>query len=192
MEHCSLLLSRPTTSNVCACTYANASGDNNSGSTIRSATVTSPKSIKTILQFNCNGLQSKTAEVVSFTRGNKTSVTAIHSSSSLQSQDEFNVLRRDRPRSAGGGIALILHNAVHYRLGLLSCIKIVIRVDNWFSDQTKTLGTCLPSIVTDIFARPSIWGQPCSLMDLLMLKPSDGYSMFQTPAKSISQVRYRT
>ncbi|XP_046802955.1 uncharacterized protein LOC124418958 [Lucilia cuprina] len=73
-----------------------------------------------ILQFNCNGLQSKLPEITRFMQLNNIVVAAVQetkltSNSSLHSCNGYNVLRKDRTRSNGGGIAFIIHNTVQYR-----------------------------------------------------------------------------
>ncbi|KAM7361982.1 LOW QUALITY PROTEIN: uncharacterized protein ACRADG_012848 [Cochliomyia hominivorax] len=59
-----------------------------------------------ILQFNCNGLQVVVAAVQE---------TKLTTNSSLHCCNGYNVLRKDRTRSNGGGIAFIIHNTVQYR-----------------------------------------------------------------------------
>ncbi|XP_065358671.1 uncharacterized protein LOC135952586 [Calliphora vicina] len=73
-----------------------------------------------ILQFNCNGLQGKISEITRFMRQHNIVVAAVQetkltSNSSLQSCNGYNVLRKDRTRGNGGGIAFIIHNTVQYR-----------------------------------------------------------------------------
>ncbi|XP_065354415.1 uncharacterized protein LOC135948892 [Calliphora vicina] len=72
-----------------------------------------------ILQFNCNGLQGKISEITRFMRQHNIVVAAVQetkltSNSSLQSCNRYNVLRKDRTRGNGGGIAFIIHNTVQY------------------------------------------------------------------------------
>ncbi|XP_069968578.1 uncharacterized protein Dyrk3 isoform X2 [Bactrocera oleae] len=74
-----------------------------------------------LLQFNCNGLQSKIEEIVAFMSQERVSIAAVqetklNSRSDLLSCASFNVLRKDRGRDNGGGLAFILHNTVQYRL----------------------------------------------------------------------------
>ncbi|XP_065363210.1 uncharacterized protein LOC135956600 [Calliphora vicina] len=73
-----------------------------------------------ILQLNCNGLQGKISEITRFMRQHNIVVAAVQetkltSNSSLQSCNGYNVLRKDRTRGNGGGIAFIIHNTVQYR-----------------------------------------------------------------------------
>ncbi|KAM7356297.1 uncharacterized protein ACRADG_002101 [Cochliomyia hominivorax] len=73
-----------------------------------------------ILQFNCNGLQGKVTEITRFMRQHNIVVAAVQetkltTNSSLHCCIGYNVLRKDRTRSNGGGIAFIIHNTVQYR-----------------------------------------------------------------------------
>ncbi|XP_054088729.1 uncharacterized protein LOC128922414 [Zeugodacus cucurbitae] len=74
-----------------------------------------------LLQFNCNGLQSKIEEIVDFMSREGISIAAVqetklNSHSDLLSCAGFNVLRKDRERDSGGGLAFILHKTMQYRL----------------------------------------------------------------------------
>ncbi|XP_037826977.1 LOW QUALITY PROTEIN: uncharacterized protein LOC119614959, partial [Lucilia sericata] len=77
--------------------------------------------VLTLMQFNCNGLLSKITEVTHFMQHHKVQIAAIQetkltSSCQLQRCNNYNILRMDRARSGGGGIAFIVHNSVQYRL----------------------------------------------------------------------------
>ncbi|XP_069962582.1 uncharacterized protein, partial [Bactrocera oleae] len=94
-----------------------------------------------LLKFNCNGLQSKTEEIVAFISRECVSITAVRktelsSRSDLLSCVGFNVLRKDREQDNGVGLAFILHNTVQYRLidddidrrdTALECLGIAVR-----------------------------------------------------------------
>ncbi|XP_069961970.1 uncharacterized protein [Bactrocera oleae] len=74
-----------------------------------------------ILKFNCNGLLSKIEVIVAYMSRERISIAAVqetklNSRSDLLSCAGFNVLRKDRERDNGGGLAFILHNIVQYRL----------------------------------------------------------------------------
>lgn len=72
------------------------------------------------MQFNCNGLQGKINEITRFMQLHKVMVGAIqetklNATCSLQSCNNYNILRKDRTRSGGGGLAFIIDNTVQYR-----------------------------------------------------------------------------
>ena len=69
------------------------------------------------LQFNCDGLRGKINEIVSFMSRKNIKVAAIQETKlsttcRLQSCDGYNVLRKDRSRGGGGGLAFLLHHSV--------------------------------------------------------------------------------
>ena len=77
-----------------------------------------------ILQFNCNGIHRKIAEITHFLSSNRILIAAIqetllHANSSLSVHSEYVILRKDRPAATddshpGGGLAFLIHKSVHY------------------------------------------------------------------------------
>ena len=70
-----------------------------------------------ILQFNCNGLRNKIIEIVNFMKDNKIKIAAIQESklndkALLPDLGDFYLIRKDRQRDAGGGLAFIVHNSI--------------------------------------------------------------------------------
>ncbi|KAI5727897.1 hypothetical protein M8J77_008348 [Diaphorina citri] len=72
-----------------------------------------------ILQYNCNGLRKKIDEIVNYMETNDILVAAIQETrltvnSNLVSRDNYSILRKDRGKNTGGGLAFIIHNSVQY------------------------------------------------------------------------------
>lgn len=73
-----------------------------------------------ILQFNCNGLSQKLDEILQYIGSNNIFIAAVQETrlterSNLSSRDNFTILRKDRGKNTGGGLAFILHNSVKYQ-----------------------------------------------------------------------------
>ncbi|XP_075163033.1 uncharacterized protein LOC142235657 [Haematobia irritans] len=91
-----------------------------------------------ILRRNCNGLTRKVAEITDFMdkRGILISAlqeTKLSSRNGLTRSSCYSVIRQDRERNAGGGIAFIVHDSVRYRPMLLT------RTDPHLVIQEKTV-----------------------------------------------------
>ena len=74
-----------------------------------------------ILQFNCNGLSRKITEITDFMERKNIKIAAIQESklssrNKLTCSSNYTLIRLDRDKDAGGGIAFILHNSVKYSL----------------------------------------------------------------------------
>lgn len=73
-----------------------------------------------LLQFNCNGLRSKIIEIISFMKANQIKIAAIqetklNESSTLPNLGDYVLIRKDRTKDAGGGLAFIVHNSIQYQ-----------------------------------------------------------------------------
>ena len=71
------------------------------------------------MQLNCNGLTRKITEITDFMDRKDIKIAAIQetkltSRNKLTYSSNYTLIRLDRDRNAGGGIAFILHNSVKY------------------------------------------------------------------------------
>lgn len=87
--------------------------------------ITNKTSSLSILQFNCNGLRYKIHEVIQFMFTNDIKIGAIQETrlnpnTSLNLPHGYHILRKDRTKDSGGGIAFILHDDVQYSTALLA------------------------------------------------------------------------
>ena len=81
-----------------------------------------PKSVRDsfkILQFNCNGLRNKIIELLNFMKDENIKITAIQESklnnnSILPELGDYHLIRKDRLKDAGGGLAFLIHKDVKY------------------------------------------------------------------------------
>ena len=104
---------KTTNSNTTPC------NTNFNNSNVSSQTTTMSSSLN-ILQFNCNGLTRKIDEIIHFMTKNEIQIAAIQetklsTSSKLLKRGEFTIIRQDRKRNKGGGIAFLIHDKVQYR-----------------------------------------------------------------------------
>ena len=72
-----------------------------------------------ILQFNCNGIKNSVSELDSFLRDKRISVAALQEtflsdSSPPPSFPGYTLVRKDRARGRGGGLAFLVHQTVSY------------------------------------------------------------------------------
>ena len=78
-------------------------------------------SCKTILQFNCNGIQNSKDEIQDFLNKHQIKVAALQetkltSKSRIPSFQDYVLVRRDRPAGRGGGLAFLVHHSVRYTI----------------------------------------------------------------------------
>jgi len=81
-----------------------------------------------VLQFNCNGIRRKLIEITDYMSRHRIPIACIQetkltSRSTLSSSSNYNIIRLDRARNAGGGLAFILHQSVNYRLLTLPTVQ---------------------------------------------------------------------
>lgn len=78
-----------------------------------------PAPIK-ILQFNCNGLRDKLQEILNFMEQHNIQIAALQetklSSRSNVSSPNHSLIRADREKNKGGGIAFLIHNSVPFSI----------------------------------------------------------------------------
>lgn len=80
----------------------------------------SHKSSLRLLQFNCNGLSPKLDEIVDYMVRHYIVLAAIQETkftarSTITSKGSFNIIRQDRAKNKGGGLAFIVHNTLPHR-----------------------------------------------------------------------------
>ena len=73
------------------------------------------------MQFNCNGLRNKVADITNFTYNNNIKIATIQETKLLRecpitSAGIYNIVRKDRERNNGGGLASILERTVKYKM----------------------------------------------------------------------------
>ncbi|GAB0099134.1 hypothetical protein DMENIID0001_149740 [Sergentomyia squamirostris] len=81
-----------------------------------------------IMQLNCNGLRNKIDELVNFMCNNRILVAAIQESKlpktcNLVKKNQFTILRCDRERDRGGGLAFVIDPSVLFRPVSLPCAR---------------------------------------------------------------------
>ncbi len=72
-----------------------------------------------ILQWNCNGLRSRHAELVKFVHENDILIAVIQeskltSSANIEDIPKFNMYRLDRDRNKGGGLVIYIHESIPF------------------------------------------------------------------------------
>jgi hypothetical protein len=72
-----------------------------------------------VLQFNCNGLRNKIIEILDFMKDKNIKIAAIqesklNSNSILPELGDYELIRKDRIKDAGGGLAFLIHKDVRY------------------------------------------------------------------------------
>jgi hypothetical protein len=87
-----------------------------------------PSPLPIILQLNCNGLKNSIAELNSFLKAKQISVATIQETflsdaSTAPSFLGFSLVRKDRTRGRGGGLAFLIHHLVPYSLVDISTIQ---------------------------------------------------------------------
>ena len=73
------------------------------------------------MQFNCNGLRNKIADITNFMHNNKIRIATIQETKlprvcPITSSGNYNIVRKDRERDNGGGLAFILERNVKYKV----------------------------------------------------------------------------
>ncbi|XP_059220579.1 uncharacterized protein LOC131995697 [Stomoxys calcitrans] len=114
------------------------------------------------LQLNCNGLRGKIDEIVDFMTRKSISVAAIQeikltNTCSLYSCHGYNVLRKDRSRNGGGGLAFVIHHSVQYRPispaldasdPYMECMEVAVRSGTAeiekYNVYIPPVGSCVP------------------------------------------------
>ena len=85
------------------------------------AQATAPtKSAMRILQFNCNGIQGKLDEITHYMKTKNCRVavlqeTFLTAKSNLKCDPDFTLIRKDRMKKKGGGVAFLVHHSLQYR-----------------------------------------------------------------------------
>ena len=74
---------------------------------------------KSLLQFNCNGIFKAKAELLNFLNKYQVKVACIQETKLTQRSksplfQNYNVIRKDRPRGGGGGLAILVHHTVRF------------------------------------------------------------------------------
>ena len=73
-----------------------------------------------ILQFNCNGIRNKLDEIIQFLIANNIKIAALQETKlkpdhKLPDIPNFSVVRNDRQRNKGGGVAFLIHESLIYK-----------------------------------------------------------------------------
>ena len=73
-----------------------------------------------LLQFNCNGLRNKIIEILNFLKDNNFKIAAFQESklnenTVLPELGDFELIRKDRTKDAGGGLAFLIHKNIKYQ-----------------------------------------------------------------------------
>ena len=87
--------------------------------THREVSKKSPYTDFKLLQFNCNGLRSKHPEITSYMDLNSFHVAALQETklngkSKITINTNYTLLRKDRVKRYGGGLAFIIHKSVKF------------------------------------------------------------------------------
>ena len=73
-----------------------------------------------ILQFNCNGLRNKVIEIVNWMKEKDIKIAAfqetkLNEDTQIKDIGNYTLIRKDRTKDAGGGVAFLIHNSVKFQ-----------------------------------------------------------------------------
>ena len=73
-----------------------------------------------ILQFNCNGIKGKISEILNWMEENKIKIAALQETKLMPSQKDpnttdYTIVRADRDRDKGGGLAFLVHKSIQFQ-----------------------------------------------------------------------------
>ena len=74
-----------------------------------------------ILQFNCNGLRNKVTELIPWLTQNEVKIAALQETKlNSKSKDpftaDFTLVRKDRNKDKGGGLAFLIHKTIQFKV----------------------------------------------------------------------------
>ena len=72
------------------------------------------------MQFNCNGIQGKASEIAAFLHARDIKIAAIQETklrpkNKMPNLGYYAVVRLDRSRGEGGGVAFLVHESINFR-----------------------------------------------------------------------------
>ena len=73
-----------------------------------------------ILQFNCNGLRNKIIEIINWMKKKNIKIAAfqetkLNEDTQINNIGNYTLIRKDRTRDAGGGVAFLIHNSIKFQ-----------------------------------------------------------------------------